>query len=463
MTGRPTVIRLDDGRGAEDDALDLPDQPFVGRDAELGQLRELLMRARRGEGGARLIVGDAGIGKSSILSRAAQFAGELGMRTHRVIGVQSETQLPFAGLHQLVRPMLDSLDRLPARQRGALAAAFGMAEGDAPDLFLIALATLDLLSERAADEGIVLIVDDGQWIDRSTADVLTFLGRRLESDPIALLAAMRSGYRSALLEADLPELRLGPIEESAAIELLDQSAPGLGPGARERLLAMAAGNPLALIELPAALGTEQARRQSGLPTTLPLTDRLEQAFASRTKDLPSATRHALVVAAADDGDSLHEILAAAEADEEALVPAVDAGLIDLADASLTFRHPLVRSAVYQGASPAQRQAAHAALADVLVDEPDREVWHRAAAMRQPDEETAARLEEAATRAVRRGAVPIAVDALELAASLTPTAELRGARLLQAAQLTVYTAGATSSIAWLPKLRRCHSGNLISDG
>jgi DNA-binding CsgD family transcriptional regulator len=313
-----------------------------------------------------------------------------------------------------------------------------MAEGDAPDLFLIALATLDLLSERASDEGIVLLVDDGQWIDRSTADVLTFLARRLESDPIALLAAVRSGYGSPLLEADLPELRLGPLEESAAVELLNQSAPGLAAGIRGRLLAMAAGNPLALIELPTALGAQRLRGQSGLPTALPLTDRLERAFASRVKELPLATRRAMVVAAADDSDQLDEILTAARADEGSLAPAVHAGLLHLRDATLTFRHPLVRSAVYQGASTAQRRAAHAALADVLVDQPDREVWHRAAAKRVPDEDIAARLEEAATRALRRGAVPMAVDALELAAALTPTPELQGARLLRAAHLTIYT-------------------------
>jgi DNA-binding CsgD family transcriptional regulator len=429
---------LDDERGADDDAFELPEQPFVGRDAELGQLRELLMRARHGEGGARLIVGDPGIGKSAILSRAAQFGVELGMQTHRFTGVQSETQLPFAGLHQLVRPKLDSMDRLPARQRAALAAAFGMAEGDAPDLFLIALATLDLLSERASDEGIVLIVDDGQWVDRSTVDVLTFLARRLESDSIALLVGVRSGYGSPLLEADLPELRIGPLEESEAAELLKQSTPGLGPRVGERLLAMAAGNPLALIELPAALRTEQRRGRSALPSAFPLTDRLERTFAGRVKELPPATRHAMVVAAADDSDSLQEILAAAKADEDALAPAVRAGLLDLRDATVTFRHPLVRSAVYQAASVTQRHAAHSALAGVLRDQPDREVWHRAASKRQPDEETAARLEQTATRAMRRGATPMAVDALELAAALTPTPEVRGARLVQAAELTVYT-------------------------
>src|SRR5258707_5062435 len=207
--------------------LSMPQEPFVGRDAQLAELRELLTQARHGEGGVRLIVGDPGIGKSAILARAAQFGVELGMRTHRSTGVQSETQLPFAGLHQLVRRMLDSMDRLPAPQRGALAVAFGMAEGDAPDLFLIALATLELLSERASDEGIVLIVDDGQWVDRSTVNVLTFLARRLESDSIALLVAVRSGYGSPLLDADLPELRIGPLVESDAIRLLKESAPGL--------------------------------------------------------------------------------------------------------------------------------------------------------------------------------------------------------------------------------------------
>jgi DNA-binding CsgD family transcriptional regulator len=416
----------------------LPQQPFVGRDAELAELRELLTQARHGEGGTRLVVGEPGIGKSSILSRVAQFGVELGMRTHRVIGVQSETQLPFAGLHQLVHPMLDSMDRLPTRQRGALAAAFGMTEGDAPDLFLIALATLDLLSERASDEGIVLIVDDGQWVDRSTVDVLTFLARRLESDSIALLIAVRSGYASPLLDADLRELRIGPLVESDAIELLKQSAPGLAARVAERLLAMAAGNPLALIELPTALGGERLRGLPAVPTAFPLTDRLERTFAGRLKELSPATRHALVVAAADDGDSLREILTAAKAEESDLLPAVRAGLLDVREGTVTFRHPLVRSAVYQAASISERCAAHAALGDVLRDQPDRGVWHRAAARREPDEETAGSLEQAARRAVRRGAIPVAVDALELSAALTPSPEARGARLVEAAELTIYT-------------------------
>ena len=260
-------------------------------------------------------------------------------------------------------------------------AAFGVSRAAAPEPFRIALAALDLLADAAADTPLLLLADDLQWIDRPTLDVLAFVARRLESDPIVLLAAARDGGE-ALEDSGLPELRLGALEDEAAEALLDRWAPGLGPALRERLLAAAAGNPLALEELPLAanrLGEEAAPGE-----WLPLTERLERAFAERASELPEATRALLLVAAEDDGGVLAEVLAAAgalaglERPITALEPALAAGLATLDGDALRFRHPLVRSALHQAAELAERLAAHAALAGVLRDQPDRRAWHLAA-------------------------------------------------------------------------------------
>jgi DNA-binding CsgD family transcriptional regulator/tetratricopeptide (TPR) repeat protein len=355
-------------------------------------------------------------------------------------GVQSETNLPFAGLHQLLRPILAHVDQLAPLQRNAVMAAFGMTDAAAPDPFLIAMAALELLSDAAARSPVALIVEDVQWLDRPTADALAFVGRRVESDPIVLLAAIRDGYDSSLLEAGLPELRLDPLADGAARELLDAHFPELAPAVRTRVLEEAEGNPLALLELPAALGSSVRGGEEELPTCLPLTTRLEHAFASRAAELPSATRALLRIAAVDDGGVLTEIMSAAEIVSgvrptvEALVPAVEVQLIDVDGPTVRFRHPLVRSAIHQAASVAERHAAHAALAQVLADDKDRRAWHRAAAAVGMDPTVASELEEAAERAQRRGGIVAAVAAFERAAALTAEPARRGALLLRSAAL-----------------------------
>ena len=236
-------------------------------------------------GQALLLMGEPGIGKSRLLSIYERMARERGMTVLSTTGVQSEAHLPFAGLHQLLRPVRDRASELRDAQRAALDAAFGLTDEAAPEHFRIAMAALDLVSEAAADAPVLLVVDDAQWLDHSTSDVLAFVARRIESDPIVLLAALRDGYPSALADAGLPELRLAGLDDATAGALIDVAAPAPPVAARSRVLREAAGNPLALLELPAMSGMRED--EEGLPGGLPLSDRLERAFPARASDLPN--------------------------------------------------------------------------------------------------------------------------------------------------------------------------------
>jgi DNA-binding CsgD family transcriptional regulator len=411
---------------------------LVGRDREQRVLADLLGALPR-RGGALVLRAEPGMGKSALLAEAVAAAARRGLLVLSASGTQSETNLAFAGLHQLLRPVLGHLGDLPPRQRCALAAAFGMADGPAPELFLIALAALQLLSDAAARNPVVLAAEDAQWLDRPTADVLAFIARRVESDPVLVLAAVRDGYPGPLLAAGLRELRVAGLAGQPAQELLDARFPRIVPDVRRRVLAEAQGNPLALIELPAALGASVRDRAAVMPDRLPLTKRLEEAFAARAADLPPVTRALLLVAAADDDGELAQVMRAAGAVLGAqpaisdLVPGVDAHLIESDGHVVRFRHPLMRSAIYQAASLADRQAAHAALADALADDPDRRAWHRAAAAAAPCPQIAAELEEAARRARGRGGVTAAAAAFERAAAFTSDPGRRGALLLRAAE------------------------------
>ena len=411
--------------------------PLVGRNREVDAITGLLESLPR-RGGALVVRGQAGIGKSALLAHARALAVDHDTLVLRATGVQPETNLPFAGLHQLLRPVLAHVDQLPLRQRDALMAAFGMTDARAPDRFLIALAALELLSDAAARSPVAMIVDDAQWLDSSTEEVLAFVGRRVDSDPIVLLVAIREGYESSLLDVGLPELQLGGLATGAARELIDAHFPDLAGAVREQLLDEAAGNPLALLELPLALGSSTRDGEGALTLHLPLTTRLEQAFASRAAELPSGTRTLLRIAAVHDGGALTEVLRAAEIADgvrltvQALAPAVEAQLIEVDGGTIRFRHPLVRSAIHQTASVDEHQAAHLALAEVLEYDPDRRVWHRAAAAVGVDQAIASELEEAAGRAQRRGAIALAVASFERSAALTAEPARRGALLLRAA-------------------------------
>jgi DNA-binding CsgD family transcriptional regulator/tetratricopeptide (TPR) repeat protein len=277
-------------------------------------------------------------------------------------------------------------------------------------------------------------------LNRSTVGVLAFVARRVEHEPIVVLVASREGEESPINDAGLPTLQLDGIDDEPAGELLDTHHGQLAPTVRGQVLEQAGGNPLALVELPLLLGTDERAGRSRLPSPLPLTEHLERAFAARAGGLPSDTRKLLLLAAVDDGGDLGEIVAAAaviaggEPTAEGFVPAIDTRLVEVAGTRIAFRHPLVRSAVYQAASLAERNAAHSALAEVLADQPDRQVWHRAAALVGPDESVAAVLEAAARRARRRGAISVAIDALDRAVELSEDRARKGRRLLDAAEL-----------------------------
>lgn len=418
---------------------DARDQIY-GREHELARLDELVDGVAE-RGAVLLVRGEPGIGKSTLLEAACQRAEEAGMRVLRATGVQSEAPLPFAGLHQLVWPMLGQADRLPKPQRAALLTAFGMEEAaETPNRFLIALAVLELLSDAAQPTSLLVVIEDAHWLDRSSADVLAFVARRVEHERIVVLMASRDNMDSFFDDAGLPELTLGGLDDVAAKSLLDAHGRQLAPAVRGQLHEQTGGNPLALIELPVLLGTDELGGRSLLPTPLPLTARLERSFGTRAASMAPHTRSLLLLAAIDHGGDLGEILAAGamidgeESTIESLTPAVAARLIQLDGTFVAFRHPLVRSAVYQMATLAERQSAHAALAEMLSDQPDRQVWHRAAALLGPDEDVAAQLEATAKRAHRRGAIDAALSALERAAALSEDRERRALRLLDAAEL-----------------------------
>jgi len=411
-------------------------ETLLGRESETRVLAEMFDHLHD-HGGSLVVSGEPGVGKSALLRQASRRAQDRGMLVLMVTGVQCEAQLPFAGLHQLLQPVLGLMGGLAAPQRGAMLAAFGLTDDVAADFFLTALATLDLLAECAAGTPVLVVAEDAHWLDRSTCDVLAFIARRLEFEPILLFVAIRDGFVSPFNDAGFPALHLEPLPAAAAAALLDSRAPVLPVAARERLLGEAAGNPLALMELPVAF--QQLGTGAGLPAWLPLTTRLERAFAARVSDLPVATRTALLVAALNDKPRLNEVvraaalLAGAALTVDVLVPAVAARLVEIEDSEYRFRHPLMRTAINQEASVSQRHAAHGALAGVLAGEPERAVWHRAASMIGPDEGVARGLEAAAAQAHRRGATLIAVSALQRSAALSD-APLRAGRLLRAAEL-----------------------------
>jgi len=413
------------------------DVSLFGRERELRVIEEQLDSVSD-RGSALLVRGEAGVGKTALLEDAKLRAARRGMTLLTATGVLSETNLPFAGLYELLRPIVERIDRLPGPQQDALRAAFGLADLPAAELFIIALGALELLSEFASERALLLVVDDAQWLDRSTMSVLAFIARRLQSEPILLLIATRDLPDSPFLDV-LQELRVDGLDETASDELLRALSPDLSLEVRERVLRESAGNPLALVELPKAIALEAS--DSGLfPAQLPLTARLERAFASRISELPLTTRQVLLIAALDEGSNLAEILSAGallsnqDLTLDVLTPAVEARLIYGDALSLQFRHPLVRSAMIGLANIVERAAAHRALAVALKDDPDRSVWHRAAATVGREESVAQALELAGTRALQRGDVRVAIQALVRAAELSADTARRSRCLLKASEL-----------------------------
>jgi DNA-binding CsgD family transcriptional regulator len=380
--------------------------------------------------------GEPGIGKSSLLAFAADQAGDMPLL--RATGVQTEVALPFAALHELLYPVLNRLQVLPAPQATALGGAFGSAPGRGDDRFLVAVAVLSLLAEVAGDTGMLCLVDDAQWVDQASSEALVFAARRLHAEGVVMLFAARDGEPQEFRAPGLPERRLTGLEPHAACTLLQEIAPELAVGVQGQLVERTGGNPLALLELPPLLSTGQKDGSEPLPEPLPAGHSLELIFAERVSRLPDDTQLLLLVAATEETGDLATALRAAKLvgpAPEALEAAERDGLISAEGGRLLFRHPLVRSAIYLHATFAQQQAAHLAVAAVLdpVGDVDRLAWHQAAATLGPNAEVAVALERSADRARLRGGVVAAADALDRAGQLTADGALRGRRWLTAAE------------------------------
>jgi DNA-binding CsgD family transcriptional regulator len=416
---------------------------LYGRDSERSIIGALLEGARESRSGVLVIRGEAGVGKSALLEDARQRAS--GMQILACAGVEAESALPFAALHQLLRPALHHLEQVPRPQADALRGALGLAAARGDDRFLVSLAVLSLLSEAAEQRPLLCLVDDAHWLDDASADALVFVARRLEAEGIVLLFAAREGEVREFDAPELAELRLGGLDADAAAVLLDRHAGvELSPETRARLVEATGGHPLALLELPSTLSEGQLSGSEPLLTPLPVSARLERAFLTRVRELPEEAQTLLLVAAADDTGDLSTVLGAAEeldVGAEALDGAQEAGLASLRGTALELRHPLVRSAVYQGAPLSKRQAAHRALANVLEGdaEADRRAWHRAAACVGPDPAVVKELEQAAVRSRGRSGFVAASLAFERAAALTPD-ERERARLLTAAAENAWFGG-----------------------
>lgn len=407
---------------------------LTGRHTErrvLDQLVEAVKHA--GESRALVVHGEAGVGKTALLEYLAGHSP--GCRVARAAGVQSEMELAFAGLHQLCAPMLNHLKSLPAPQRDALRTAFGMCAGPAPDRFLIGLAVLSLLSQVAEEQPLVCLVDDEQWLDHASAQVLAFVARRLGAESVGMVFAARVPGGDL---AGLPKMAVRDLPEAAARTLLDSVLTGLIDGrVRDQILAETRGNPLALLELPRGLTPAELAGGFGLPGAVTLTGSIEKSFRRRADVLPPKARRLLLLAAADPtGDPALVWRAAARLgiSADAAAPAADAGLAEFG-IRVRFRHPLARSAAYQSASLRERQDVHGALAEATdpAADPDRRAWHRAQAAPGPNEDIATALERCAGRAQRRGGLAAAAAFRERAAMLTPDPARRAQRLLAAAR------------------------------
>jgi DNA-binding CsgD family transcriptional regulator len=413
--------------------------PIIGREAALARLRGLVDPVPLASQ-VLLVVGEAGMGKTVLLADAAERARSAGMRVLPVTGRESESRLAFAGLHQLLRPVLSSVAGLPGRQAQALLSALGVAADPvAPDPLLTGVAVLTLLSDLSERSPVIVVADDAQWLDRSTLDVLAFVSSRLDAERVVLLLGARGQVPPSGFARGFPELRLEPLSAADADRLLDgQPRPPRGR-ARAQVLAQARGNPMALIELAKVIAADPAASRRWVAEPLPLTDRLRAVITSRFAALPEQARAALVLAAVADGPDLSAAARHGSGpDAHALAPAELLDLVKVDRTGLQFSHPLVRSAIYHSVPFAQRAAAHRQLAEALHDQPDRRAWHLAAAALQPDEHVASLLEATATQAQLRGGAAAAALAMERAAELSPDRADQARRLVAAASAAIST-------------------------
>src|ERR1700722_9314285 len=393
---------------------------LIARDVELSRLRELVSPPHD-RGRVCLILGDPGTGKTVLLAEAARAARSAGMRVLAVAGRESEEDLAFAGLHQLLRPVLDRVAGLPARQAEALRGALAISEDPVPpDALLTGIAVLTLLSALSDDGPVLVTADDAQWLDHASLDALAFVAHRLESEQLVLLIGARGSVPPPGFQRAFPQLMVPPLSLPDAGRLLDGLPRPPRGRPREQVLGQAAGNPLALIELLKIVAADPDAGRCWAAQPLPLTDRLTALMGAQYADLPTKAIPALSA--------------------EALAPAEAAGLIRLGPSGAQFAHPLVRSAVYHAAPFAERAAAHLQVAGALRDQPDRFAWHLAAAALEPDEHLAGLLERSALQAQRRGGAAAAARALERAAELSPGQPDKARRLLAAAEIAHYPAG-----------------------
>jgi DNA-binding NarL/FixJ family response regulator len=411
---------------------------LFARDEERSAISRVLNSARAGRGGGLLLRGEPGIGKSALLSDARERAND--MRVLHATCVESESSLAYAVLHQLLLPVQGNLGGLPTPQRQALAVSLGLELDSAPDRFLISLATLTLLSDLANQQPIVCTVDDAQWSDEPSLEVLRFVLRRLDAEPIAMLAAVRSGEGRDLQSAGMKVLALGGLEREQATCFIDQQwGEALAPAVREAVLRAASGNPLALLELPNSLTVEQRAGAASLPDPLPLAGHLEDIYFGAVERLESDLRHVALVCAVSGRTSL-AVIQRAVVSLGVRTPVLELEgleqLLRIEGQIVDFRHPLMRSAVYQTASLRARRAAHQALAEALADadgQADRRAWHLAEATPGADEEVASELERAAETTLQRSGYAAAARALERAAELTPCDATRVRRMVAAAE------------------------------
>jgi DNA-binding CsgD family transcriptional regulator len=427
---------------------------FQGRTRERQVLDRLLESAHTGRSAVLLLRGEAGVGKTALLRYCARQAS--GYRVEQIAGIESEMELPYAGVHQLCAPMLDQLTDLPPPQRDALRTAFGLSAGAAPDRFLVALATLSLLALAAAERPLLCLVDDAQWLDTVSGQIVGFVARRLGAESVAMVLALRTPSIEPQLEG-LPELSLGGLVDEDARALLATVVPGrLDDRVRDRIIEETRGNPLALLELPRGMGVAELAGGFALPDARELPDHIEEHYLRRIGALPEETQQLMLVAAADPVGDAPLVWRAAEVlgvGRDAAAPAAGEQLLEIGS-RVRFRHPLVRSALYRSASATDRRAAHGALA-VATDpdaDPDRWAWHRAQATSGPDDEVAAALERAAGRAQARGGLAAAAAFLERSANLTADPADGVERLLAAVQCNVHAGAFDAALELLAEVK-----------
>jgi DNA-binding CsgD family transcriptional regulator len=409
---------------------------LLGRERECALLDGLIGRVESGASAVLVVTGAAGIGKTSLLEYAASRAA--GFRILRARGAESEQDLPFAGLADLLTPVLGLMDRLPDRQREALAGALAVGPAVPADRFAVCAAALGLLAATATTQPVLALVDDAHWLDAGSAQAVEFAGRRLRADSVGLVVVVRDGGGGWFDSSRFDSLPVAGLSRAAARALLDRSGRPVTPAVADQLAAGAGGNPLALVEIPVTLSDAQLNGLEPLPEPLPLTPGLQRAFARRLHDVGDSVRRLLVLASADTAADLPDLQRAAalqSLDLSGLLKAEEAGLVRVGGSRVEFAHPLLRSAAYHSAGPAERRAAHQALADACDPGryPIRRSWHLAAAAVGPDESVAETLDLAAGAAQIRNAYAVAARASQRAAELTADPARRAARLMAAGQ------------------------------